>query len=508
MRRNTVLLFLALATVCIFAFPPGGIILDSGRKQVPANGTAAAGGGANPDCCFVSTTGIDAAAGDISNPRSLRWSLTNTVDVPGTTNWLLPGTYSIPSNSVVWPITTKGTPSLPIVFRNYTNGLAIIDAGQALRFTTASNTYLWGLVARSSAKTNANWFSSWIESTGGKDNKLINIVGVEFNQFAEVSSATWDIEFYGGVLYAGGNSSLAHCWYVQGTNGDHPRLITDNLSGGCTEFPVHFYAGGVGAVNGCTMVGNTIWNPAYIRNTADAAILTGGNAVENFICKSNVTYNDGKYNGGAAATIGYAGTASTNEHIYNNYFIGYIAFNTGAEHLDLDFGTNYVYARSSKPLYFGVAPSPGTWDRNDLRALGASLVVEVTGTNYTFSQWTNNYLKDINSTYAESVGITNKVFIQPNKYEVGRGHVTILNGASNDVVAVDLSSILSNGDTYVVKNPQDYFGSNVLSGTYTSGTVNFPMTNLAAAALAYVFTGSSNPPAFGKEFAAFVVIKQ
>ena len=47
-------------------------------------------------------------------------------------------------------------------------------------------------------------------------------------------------------------------------------------------------------------------------------------------------------------------------------------------------------------------------------------------------------------------------------------------------VSLDLSTVLRVGQAHTIFNVQDFFGSPVVSGTYTAGTVNIPMAGIAA----------------------------
>ena len=72
-------------------------------------------------------------------------------------------------------------------------------------------------------------------------------------------------------------------------------------------------------------------------------------------------------------------------------------------------------------------------------------------------------------------------------------------------MAVDLSSVLQPGDSFEVRNVQDYFGPPVRAGTYGGGTISFPMTAMQPPA---PIGGSAAPPAItGPEFNVFVVTK-
>ena len=95
------------------------------------------------------------------------------------------------------------------------------------------------------------------------------------------------------------------------------------------------------------------------------------------------------------------------------------------------------------------------------------------------------------------------VFVRPNKYEAGRGHVAVFNWGLAPSVNVDVSGILAVGAPYEVRNAQDYFGPPVVSGVYAGGTITLPMSGLSVAT---PIGGAVMPPPTGPEFNSFVVL--
>ena len=86
-----------------------------------------------------------------------------------------------------------------------------------------------------------------------------------------------------------------------------------------------------------------------------------------------------------------------------------------------------------------------------------------------------------NNTFFSSQPTGVKTFVRASAYEAGRANITVYNWANQSTVSVDVSSILSNGDGYEVRNVQDFFGAPVLTGTYNGGSLVLPMTGLSVA---------------------------
>ena len=88
---------------------------------------------------------------------------------------------------------------------------------------------------------------------------------------------------------------------------------------------------------------------------------------------------------------------------------------------------------------------------------------------------------DLHSTYNASAPSGEWIYVRLNAYETKRANVTIYNWDLAPSVAVDLSKVLSVGDSYVIQDAQNFYGPPVVSGTYAGGTVNIPMTGLTKA---------------------------
>ncbi|MEP6802077.1 MAG: hypothetical protein ABJC07_09075, partial [Acidobacteriota bacterium] len=97
-----------------------------------------------------------------------------------------------------------------------------------------------------------------------------------------------------------------------------------------------------------------------------------------------------------------------------------------------------------------------------------------------------------------------RVFLRPNQYESGRANITVLNWGDAPAVSIDLSSVLSPGAAYEIRNAQNFFGSPVLRGTYDGSPISLPMTGLSSA----LPTGFSTPPTTGPRFNVFILFSE
>jgi hypothetical protein len=99
-------------------------------------------------------------------------------------------------------------------------------------------------------------------------------------------------------------------------------------------------------------------------------------------------------------------------------------------------------------------------------------------------------------------------FVIPNTYESGRAMVVVYNWENLDSVAVDFSSFLSNGDTYEIRDAQNYYGTLIGSGTYTGGTVNISTTSTAIATPTVVPSNRTTPTHTAKEYQVWIVTRR
>src|SRR5690606_4367227 len=149
---------------------------------------------------------------------------------------------------------------------------------------------------------------------------------------------------------------------------------------------------------------------------------------------------------------------------------------------------------------------------NNVFALGSFAVV-VNGT--TPMSFSGNrvigatYPSSLPSTYSASSYYGSRpsgtwAYVRPNRYVEGRANITVYNWGSASQVSVNLSNVLTAGDTYEIRDVQNFFGSPVASGTYSGGTVVIPMTGRTTAVPAGRSRIPEHPPA---EFGAFVVLR-
>jgi len=92
------------------------------------------------------------------------------------------------------------------------------------------------------------------------------------------------------------------------------------------------------------------------------------------------------------------------------------------------------------------------------------------------ADWRAATSKDLNSVVgARPTGM--EIFVRPNLYERGRAHITIFNWDSANTANINLSATgLTNGQQYSIQDAQNYFGTPILTGTYSESNPTVAIT--------------------------------
>jgi len=122
-----------------------------------------------------------------------------------------------------------------------------------------------------------------------------------------------------------------------------------------------------------------------------------------------------------------------------------------------------------------------TWDDNRYvhSATDSNFLINATGFNFPDWQTVTGYDQNSVFTADNLTGVT--VFVRPNRYETGRANIVVYNWDYQSSVNVDVSSVLTPGAAYEVRNVQDFFGPPVMSGVFDGELLELPMNGLAVA---------------------------
>jgi hypothetical protein len=434
---------------------------------------------------FVSPTGASSGPGTIDNPWSLAYALSGSggTITPGKTVCLRAGTYT-----GQFTTTLNGSSGNPITVRNYPHERVVLNITDqtktAALLVRGSWTNFIGLEFTDTATSRTN-------NTGGSNSpdaiyfqtsdhiKIINCVvhdmnGTGIGYWAEATNA----EIYGCLLFYNGNTAgnNDHGIYVQ--NSTSTKALNDTIIFGSATYGIHMYAQGTGLLNGITMNGNVSFNNLAQSGGTGANVLLGGTTpAQNITFTNNHTYSPGTSN--TNSRLGYSTTANLNLTATGNYFVN------GGPTLNLNhwsnvtFTGNLNYATSTlvnDSLLTSSEISSWIFNHNAYYFTGSgSPFVNAFGSR-SFTQWKADTGFDAASTFAASTP-PDSVVIRANAYERGRANIIVYNWSNADSVNIDLSRAgLIAGDSYEIRDVQNYFGAPVASGTYTGGTISVPTT--------------------------------
>lgn len=329
----------------------------------------------------------------------------------------------------------------------------------------------------------------------GARTNLVNLV-IHDNQdgiFGSPSSV--DSETYGCIVYnngyTDGNGPAGHGWYIQNNPGS-TKAYRRNYS-----FNNQMFGFQEESVSGNTV--NIINDGLVIFNNA-ALIGASSGIVDNVTFENGFTYNGG-------LRLGYQAPNGTLS-LTNNYLASYGTVLDIKNWSNVTFYGNTVSTKGGSDGTIMVNGSPGQYNWNNNRYYDLTNILNFVGSaqraefSYNgsdllqFSEWKANSgfdsnVADLGSTppsdpnayfYTQTTAAS-KVFVDPNAYEPGRANIIIYNWALSDLIDVDLSGTgLISGQTYVVKDAQNYFGAPILNGIYNSASprVTIPLIGLSA----------------------------
>ncbi|HEX7087925.1 MAG TPA: Ig-like domain-containing protein [Vicinamibacterales bacterium] len=421
---------------------------------------------------YVSPGGSSSDPGTKDRPMSLTKALSSSSPAkPGDTIWLRGGVYA---GSYVSSL--EGTASAPIRVRQYPGERAILDAnnsaarnaGMALLIQGAYTWFMDFEVTHTGGKVDSGEPNSpsGIVFSNSRGIKLINLVIHDLpGQGIGFWASSIDSEAYGCLFYYNGINSRDHGIYAQNTSGT--KRIVENFVFANAGYGLHLYASGTNLLNNFHIEGNTVFNNGAVREPSAklSQVVFGGTNGSNNTFVGNYTYSAPTYSQGENTNFGY-GSSLSNSRFDNNVFA---------------LGSFAVVVNGTTPVSF-----------SGNRVVGSTYPSSLTST-YSGSSY-----------YGSKPSGTTWAYVRPNRYVEGRANITVYNWSSASQVSVNLSNVLAAGDTYEIRDVQNFFGSPVASGTYSGGTVVIPMTSRTTAVPAGRSRIPEHTPA---EFGAFVVLR-
>ncbi len=197
----------------------------------------------------------------------------------------------------------------------------------------------------------------------------------------------------------------------------------------------------------------------------------------------------------------------TNLRATDNYFASNVRFFDSWD--DVAFTDNTIVSRdTARAVTLDESPSVSSdggnndWDRNRYISNSSKPFLNA-GQLQSWDDWRSVVGADAAGTLTDALP-ENLVAVRPNQYDLGRGHAIVYNWQRDDVVEIDLSSVVEVGASYQILNVLDLHGDPVVSGNYAGGSVPVPMTNVTSP----VPLGHqpAAPLVVDKEFATFLIV--
>ena len=479
---------------------------------------------------YAAPTGTPEGNGSLNSPWDLATVLAHPDTVePGATIYLRGGSYFLPETIGGFDSNLEGTEEEPITVTSFPDEWAVIDGnltsreyknqtliqiyGDYVHFknfeitNTETTNRLITVTGSNPAERRANSVDDYADGT-----KLINLIIHDTGQGIGAWQQGSNNEYYGNVIYNNGwdaaDRGHGHGFYTQNETGY--KHYTNNFS--FHQFGVNLRTGGTdsSAVRNMKWEGNTFFNGGmsmrgpHIENmeiienyTWNMDFKVGDETNTTYL---NATVRDNYFMHGVQMFDFYNGASFTNNTVWsplhnmlfvlsvggswtpsrhtidnNTYYQGFTNFPywnfrvnqydypTGARPPGVNYSSNYAFNStdgnqvSTFAYICGSTPDcPLSWQED----LG-------------FDQ--NSTFVQAATTGASAAPTVNKVVVHDNAYDANRADIIIYNWELDDVVPANVSAVLSPGDTYELRNVQDYFGD-VITGTYSGGELSIPMT--------------------------------
>lgn len=320
--------------------------------------------------------------------------------------------------------------------------------------------------------------------------KIINTVVHDTYQGITFWSQSTDSEVYGNILYNNGEEAPdrghGHGIYTQNTTGR--KVIQDNIIfGNFGGFGVHVYGTSAATLRGYSLIGNVQFLDRW---------LVGGNAPAD-----DITISD-NYLYGYGFELGYGNQDNGTAKLIDNYsYAGVPADIKWWKQLTMT-GNRFYHNGDSQGADLILTQPVGSsvlsqYQINNNRYIFGKSFMDVpfyintsgASTPYSFLQWKALGFDAGGSWSGATAASTSivkpsglDIFYRANKYEAGRANVVIYNYNNASSVSVDLSKTgLTAGQSFEIRNGQNYNAAPVASGTYNGQSVTVNLTGLRIA---------------------------
>lgn len=319
-------------------------------------------------------------------------------------------------------------------------------------------------------------------------------------------------EIYGSIIWGNGEYDDGGSWlrgagvYTQNQNGT--RYLTDNIwfrnfTEGIDVFTTNGYA------NGYDIEGNISFDHQASQNFWVGS--QNVNPIERLKIISNYGYHRGPYSTDPQTDFGLGYTTyNIDAEVRDNYMVSNNVTFSPKNFETLLVTGNSIYLRG------GSAQAQVNLEQNNKVSYTIDnnhyygdnrFTAEPGGTGgiMSFAQWQSIGGYDANGTYSSSAP-PDSYAVRPNAYQSGRANIAVYNWSNQSNVSVDVSSVLSSGDTYEVYDVENIFGSPIATGTYSGSNISIPMTSTTITPTVGTIDHADYDTHTPSEFGAFVLL--
>ena len=483
---------------------------------------------------YAAPDGLTTGDGSINNPWALQTAFNQSASVipPGFTLYLRGGVYN-GAASKGFRCNLAGTSSAPIIIRNYPGERAIIDragsdsTGQAALTVNGSYAWFWGLEITNSYSDRSRtspftgtvkaWRGPGVYVQYGDYCKFINCI------IHDNGSGIYDkqdgTEIYGCLIYYNGNNGFGHGLYIGNNLGT--KVIADNLIFDNAGLGIQSYsADTTSQQKGIHLEGNASFNNGAITldDQNSTNILVGaevGISAERVVVINNYIYDPATVasNKSKGLRLGQVDQNNKDAVVRDNYIACKVPLLVQWwDYVEVQRNTIYTPLTSvNLQMQSGDATAGYVWNNNVYvrgKENGLSFTYR-TSRGISLSAWRSMTGLDTESQTLRFPSVRpggGKIFLRQNKYEAGRGHIIVFNWEFGDQVSVDVSGLgLQPGDSYEVRDSQNYFDAPVAKGAYDGKPIRLPMNLMRVASP--VGSVERMPAHTAPQFAAFVIQK-
>lgn len=337
--------------------------------------------------------------------------------------------------------------------------------------------------------------------------KIINTVVHDTYQGIAFWSQATDSELYGNILFNNGEEAPdrghGHGIYTQNTTGR--KVIQDNIVfGNFGGFGIHVYGTSAATLRGYSLIGNVQFQNRW---------LVGGNAPAD-----DITISD-NYLYGYGFELGYGNQGNGVARLIDNYSYASIPADIKWWKQLTMTGNRFYHNGDSQGADLVLTQPDGTsvlsqYQINNNRYVFGKTFMDTpffinssgASTSYSFLQWKAlgfdagglwSGATAASTSLVKPAGLD--IFYRANKYEAGRANVVIYNYNNAPSVSIDLSKTgLVAGQSFQVRNGQNFNAAPVASGTYNgqSITINLGALKVAQPSGNSTFYNSETCPQF------------